>query len=167
MANIFVQYTPALRLVNSGGTVTLGPTDLYGARTSLGIWLASTSVEYVPEMLGSWLTYSYGTRWRMLGYRPKISLSFALLETDTTTSGYGLDLLLAYYSGGLASEAYAGLQFNLFSAVYGSSWRGVIPRNTWAPKPVQGKQYHGHEMTLDLECTSLVSSVGAFRSGAW
>lgn len=167
MANVFVQYTPALRTVNSGGTVIAGPTDLYLARTSLGIWLADTRVEYVPEMLGEWLTYSYGTRWRLLGYRPKVTLSFALLETDTTTSAYGLDLLLSYYTAGLASETYAALQFNLFSAVYGSSWRGVIPKSPWAPTPAQGKQLTGHELTLDLVCTDLVSSPGAFRQGKW
>lgn len=169
MSNGFVQYRPAIRLVNSVGAVTAGPTVLYQptASSSYGIWLKSARVEYQPELLGPWMSFGYAKRWRKLGYRPHVSLDFALLETDNTSTAYGLDLLLSYYNGGVSSETFGSLQFNLFSTSGSSPWRSFVPESAWAPQPAQGKQFSGHTLTMDLSAVELITDPGWYGQSTW
>jgi len=167
MAVTFPAYRPALRVVDSVGGVLYGPTPLYQPDSAaLGITTARTRVEYVPELLGEWLSYSYRYRWRKLGYRPSVTLSFALLESDPARIGYGLSLIYGYYTAALASETYAALQFNLYSLT-STDWRGMMPKSSWNPSPAQGKQAHGHELELSLTATDLIATPGDWTLSQW
>lgn len=161
----FYQFRPALRLVNSSGGVIAGPLKLYlpDAETQ-GIYLTRTGPpEYVPELLGPWLNTAYQTRLSLLGYRFKVDLSFALLRAD----GYSaLANLHQYYVGAFAGGSYAALQFNLFS-VTSSTWRGVFPTTSWAPRPATGKQRIGYELDMMLEARDLISAPGDWTAGQW
>jgi hypothetical protein len=172
MANdFFPTYSPGLRVVNSVGTVLYGPTllDVPHAGLSNGVVLASARVEAQPELLGTWTTFGFAHRWRLLGYRYSVVLRFALMESSPGITKYGLDLIRYYYDAGLTSESFAALQFNLYAsnAVNGSPWRGVYPTTAWNPVPVGGKQVTGHEMTLNLQGRDLISSVGNWGDQLW
>lgn len=155
-------FRPALRVVNSGGGVTLGPLALYQPN-SQGIFLASTRVEYVPELLGPWLNLAYSQRLRLLGYRPRVELDFALLQVDGASAGA---LLYQFYVAAFSSDTFAPLQFNLYST--GSTvWRGVFPTTPWNPRPVGGKERLGFEFAVTLEARDLISAPGDWTAGTW
>lgn len=157
----FPTFKPALRIVNSTGGVLAGPQILYQPN-SQGLF-CDTSCEYVPEFLGPWMNLSYSTRWRLLGYRPLVSLHFALATVDGAS---GFANLFQYYVAGVASETYAALQFNLYSAS-SSVWRGMTVTTSWAPKPARGKQRAGFEMDMTLEARDLISAPGDWSSSVW
>lgn len=154
-------FRPALRLVNSSGSVTAGPLAL-SLPNAQGIH-CNASVEYVPEFLGPWLNLSYQQRWRLLGYRPQVTLEFPLLVVDGASAGA---LLYQYYVAGAASETYAALQFNLFN---GSSavWRGMLLTSPWAPRHANGKQRVGWELTLTMEARDLITAPGDWTALTW
>jgi hypothetical protein len=95
----FPTFRPAIRLVNSVGTVTLGPLSLWLPNPQ-GIILRETRIEYVPELLGPYTNLAYSKRWRLLGYRPMVSLDFASLDADT---GSAFANIYQYVVGGYNS----------------------------------------------------------------
>ena len=158
----FFPFAPALRIVNSGGSVVSGPLVLSLPNTQ-GIYLRESRCEYVPELLGPWTNLGYSTRWKLLGYRPRVELDFNLL---TAAGASGQALLYQYYVAGLTGENYAALQFNLYSGT-SSTWRGMIPTTPWAPRPANGKQRIGYELSITLDARDLVTAPGDFTSGNW
>ena len=161
----YYQFNPAIRLVNSAGSVIAGPLKLYlPDAEAQGIFLTRTGEpEYVPELLGPWLNTSYQTRLSLLGYRFKIDLAFGLLRTD----GYSaLSNLYQYYVGAFAGAGFAALQFNLF-AVTSATWRGVFPTTAWKPRPALGKQRIGYELDMTLEARDLIAAPGDYSAGQW
>ena len=160
----FYQFRPALRLVNSAGTVTAGPLPLaVSVASSSGIWLSSTDCEYVPELLGPWMNLSYAQRFTLLGYRPKVDLKFGLLVADGASA---VANLYQYYVGAFAGGSYAALQFNLFSTT-STTWRGMIPTSSWALRPARGKQRLGYELDLTLDGRDLITAPGDWNAGTW
>lgn len=160
----FPTFSPALRLVNPSGGAIAGPLVLsMPSALAQGIYLGSTDCEYVPELLGPWLNLSYSQRFNLLGYRPKVALSFPLVIVDGAS---GLANLYAYYTGAFVGGTYAALQVNLF---YASSnvWRGMIPTSSWSPRPAKGKQRAGYEIDLILEARDLISAPGDWSAGTW
>jgi hypothetical protein len=158
----FPTFKPALRLVTSGGSVMGGPNGLYQPNVA-GIFLTSAACEYVPELLGPWQNLSYQTRWRLLGYRVRVALSFGLLMADNAS---GFEDLHAYYVAGLQGETYAALQFNLYSLT-SPTWRGMIVTTPWSPKPARGKQRAGYELDLTLEARDLITAPGNWADSDW
>lgn len=160
----FPTFTPALRLVNSSGSVIAGPLAL-GLPSALaqGIFLGSTDCEYVPEMIGPFMNLAYSQRFTLLGYRPKVTFRFPLVMVDGAS---GLANLYSYYTGAFVGGTYAALQVNLF---YGSSnvWRGMIPTSTWSPKAANGKQRAGYEIDLALDARDLITAPGDWSAGTW
>lgn len=154
-------FKPALRIVNSTGGVIAGPLNLYQPNAQ-GI-VCDASVEYVPELLGPWLNLAYQQRWKLLGYRPRVTLDFPLLVVDGASAGA---LLYQYYVAGMGSETYAGLQFNLYS-VASTAWRGMIPVTPWNPRHVKGRQRIGWELALTLEARDLISAPGDWTAQTW
>lgn len=160
----FYKFRPALRLINASGGVIAGPLALYLPDSgSQGIYLGSTECEYTPELLGPWLNTSYTTRLTLLGYRPRVTLGFALLLADGAS---GMANLYQYYVGAFNGAGYAALQFNLFYGL-SASWRGMFPTTPWNPRPARGKQRLGYELELTLEGRDLLSGVGDWTMGQW
>ena len=160
----FYKFSPALRLVNSGGGVIAGPLVLSQPNAlAQGIILGSTDCEYVPEMLGPWLNLAYAQRFNLLGYRPKVTLRFPLIIADGFS---GLANLYSYYTGAFVGGSYAALQFNLLSAT-SAVWRGMVPVSTWSPRPAKGKQRIGYELELTLDGRDLIAAPGDWSAGTW
>ena len=160
----FYPFSPALRIVNSGGAVVSGPLVLSLPNTQ-GIYLRQTRCEYQPELLGPYMNLAYSMRWKLLGYRPRVELEFNLL---TAAGASGQSLLYQYYVAGLTGENYAALQFNLFSTT-SSVWRGMVPAPgvAWAPRPAGDKQRIGYELTLSLDARDLIAAPGDWTAGTW
>lgn len=158
----FPTFKPALRIVNSTGSVTAGPLAL-SQPNAQGIYLSAVSVEYVPEMLGPWLNLAYQQRWKLLGYRPMVTLDFPLAVVDGRS---GFANLYSYYVAGLTGESFAALQFNLYSDT-SAVWRGMVTKSPWAPKPAQGKQRAGYELSIQLEARDLIAGPGSWANGEW
>lgn len=158
----FPTFKPALRIVNSGGSVISGPLALYQPNTQ-GIFLRSAECEYVPELIGPWMNLAYGQRWKLLGYRPRVTLSFPLLQVDGAS---GAALMYQYYVAGLSGESFAALQFNLF---YGDSaiWRGMFPTTPWNPRVANGRQRVGYEIDITLDARDLISAPGDWSARTW
>jgi hypothetical protein len=158
----FPNFTPALRNVNASGAVTLGPTILYQPNPQ-GIYCSEAACDYAPELLGPWPNLQYSIRWRLLGYRPIVTLRFPMLLAD---GGSAMALLYQHYIAGLSGETFAALQFNLF---YGASltWRGMRPTSGWNPRPAQGKQRAGYEIDLSLEARDLIAAPGDWTAKNW
>ncbi len=158
----FPTFRPALRTVNSSGAVTAGPLAL-SQPNAQGIYLGSAACEYVPELLGPWPNLAYQTRWKLLGYRVRVTLDFPLAVTDGLS---GFANLYSYYVAGLTGESFAALEFNLF---YGDSatWRGMVTQSPWSPRPAQGKQRAGYELSIQLEARDLIAAPGNWTNKEW
>lgn len=159
----FPTFAPALRTVNAGGTEVIAPVILYQPNSN-GIILRSGTPEYVPEMLGPWMDLTWTVRWRLLGYRLQVPLSFGLLAPEAST---GLAKIRGLYVAGAVSETFAALQFAAwYIPAGGTTWVGVRPTGSWAPRPAQGKQGVGWELEMPLESTALLSSPGDWSGSA-
>lgn len=159
----FPTFNPALRTVNSGGTEVIAPVVLAQPNTG-GIVLSRCRPEYVPELLGPWANLAYTMRWRLLGYRLQVNLSFALLDPETST---GLATIRSLYVAGIASETFAALQFTLwYTTSPAATWVGVRPTGAWNPRPAQDKQGIGWELELPVESVALMSTPGDWASKA-
>lgn len=157
----YVNKTPALRIVNSTGNVLVGPQILYQPNAQ-GIY-CTAEVEYVPEMLGPWMNLAYQQRWKLLGYRPRVTLEFPIVMA----SGYsGMANLYQYYVAGLTGESFAALEFNLRASTC-NVWRGMVPTTPWAPKPARGKERQGYELSITLDARNLIAAPGDATTGTW
>lgn len=161
----YFPFRPALRTVNSVGAVVAGPLRLWQpSAASAGLVLRSCSVEYPPELLGPYMNTGYALQWRLLGYRPQVELVFPVVIADGAS---GFAQLLSYYVAGLASESYAALQFNLYETSC-NVWRGMLPSESWAPRPMSGKWATGYECGMTLRARDLVTgSPGDWTAGTW
>ena len=159
----FYKFKPALRLVNSAGTVIAGPLKLWLPDSlSQGIYLDSSVPRYAPELL-QYSNLAYSERWRLLGYRPEVDLVFPAIVADGA-SGYAL--LHSYYFGALQGGTYAALQFNAFHDTC-AVWRGMYPTSAWEPKPIGGKQRSGYALTISLRARDLIAAPVDWSTGAW
>jgi len=158
----FPTFRPAIRLVDSVGSVLIGPLRLWQPNAQ-GVFLRESRIEYAPELLGPYMNLQYAKRWRLLGYRPAVSLDFICLNAETGTAFANL---YQYFVGAMASETYAALQFNLYEQTSGV-WRGMIPTTPWAPRPCGGKQRVGFELSFGLEARDLISTPGDWTSLTW
>ncbi len=159
----FFPKRPAIRIVNSVGTVVTGPLKLWLPDSAAQGIVCSARCDYVPEMLGPYMNTAYQDRLTLLGYRPTIDLTFPVVLSDGAS---GLAVLLSYYTASLQTGTFAALQFNLFhdsSAV----WRGVFPTTSWAPKPMGGKDRSGYELEWTLRARDLITAPGDWSTGTW
>ena len=160
------KFTPALRLVNSSGSVIAGPLKLWLPDSETqGIYLESSTPRYAHELLGPYTNTAYTERWRLLGFRPEVDLVFSALRADLP----GYALVLGYWSAALAGGTYAALQFNAFHDTC-NVWRGMYPTTPWDPRPIAGKQGHGYSVTVSLRAAALIAAPatpGSFDAGTW
>lgn len=159
----FYKFKPAIRLVNSSGTVTAGPLKLWlPDALNQGIYLESSVPRYPPELI-NYTNLAWGERWKLLGYRPEVDLNFAALIADSAS---GFALIQSYFTGALASETFAALQFNAFHDTC-TVWRGMYPTTAWDPRPVGGKQRIGYVVTVGLRARDLIAAPGDWSAGTW
>jgi hypothetical protein len=162
----------AFRTVNQAGAI-IRPQILISvvdaAIGQYGIYLEKDRVEYVPELIGPMKNLSYDERWRFLGYRPVIDLTFIYLAPLPLSPPalWGVNLLRTLHVEGLASETFGTLQINIFANNNASPWRAVRPDSSWNPSPFQAKEYVGWELAMKFECISLFSAPGDIAAGVW
>lgn len=166
----FVGYDVGLRIVNSVGAVTGGPyaiSDPDSALASYGIVMSECKPPmFTPHYQTEWENGNYQKRWRLLGLRVGLSITFALAFTDGTRPNYGIDFLRNLYNSAVNDTVFGGLQVN-FWQTDAAQWLGVKLTSGFEPELFEGKEANGYALRLTAESVNLVSSVGNFAQRKW
>lgn len=159
---------PQIQIVNSVGVPQEGPYPLAessGAPANLGIHFVGAESWEEDVCAGPWLNFAWQQMSMSFGYRLHATLKFTAVESDTTSSVYGLTLLHRLWKTGREKQlTYAGLQFKMYSA---AAFRAVVVTSQeWRPTLTAGKQGL-YDVSFEIATRDLVSVPGEWAQGAW
>lgn len=159
---------PQIQFVNSVGGVLEGPYPLavsQGAAANLGIWFEGADAGEEDVHAGPWTNFQWRQMSQSFGYRLHASLRFVGVESDPSSSFYGLTLLHRIWKAGREHQVTAvGLQFKMYSA---GLFRPIIVTSPqWQPQLLAGKQGL-YEVSIDIATWDLVPVPGEWAQSQW
>lgn len=160
---------PSFQLVNSVGTAIEGPYDLSvvqgSAPSALGITLETIDAWEEARTIGPFENFQFSQVSFPLGYKLHATLKFTAVESDTSSSTYGLTLLHRLWMAMIATQlSYSALQFRMFAT---APWRGVVHGSSeWHPQLMAGKQAF-YTVEFPIISRDLVPTPGEWAQSLW